>query len=420
MRSKISNLEVLLLLQSINGIGQSSIKKIIKAVKLKFNCDIYDIFNIDKSELKYLLLSLDLNNYQINNILNPNWVFVDKQLNIAKNNNINIISIYDSSYPSLLKEIYDPPYILYIKGNKKILNNSQIAVIGTRNPTIYGKTMAHNFSSDICHSGYIITSGFALGVDITAHLAAANQNIPTIVVLGTSLDNIYPARHNRYVNKILDTGGVFISENYFTTEAHPSIFPKRNRIISGLSKGVLVVEAARKSGSLITARMAMEQGRDVFVIPGNINNSQALGGLDLISDGAKLVTSADNILEELNGFFNQDLRKSTCRSYVNSEASKIEPGFSSAGLSRGTVLDQNDYLDNFGENSDNNQTDLKNSLISKDQEKLLQAISGSVTSFDTIIMNNSLCATTVSSMLVQLEIMGYVKQVPGGYIKVSI
>ena len=243
--TNISTLRTLLLLQNIPGLGCSTINKLIRVIK-----NITTILSYSKQQL----ISLGLNSEQINYIISPNWEYVDKQFAIANKNNIEIISILDSDYPALLKQIYDPPIVLYIKGNKNLLSSKQIGVVGTRKPTLYGKQMADYFSRELLSYGYIITSGFAIGIDIIAHLAAVNRKLPTVVVLGASLDCIYPANHKKYINKIIEYGGVIISENRFTTTPHPSCFPRRNRIISGLSSGVLVVEAARKSGSLITAR----------------------------------------------------------------------------------------------------------------------------------------------------------------------
>lgn len=356
---------VLLLLKNIPKLGCKKINQILNKV-----VNITDILYYSYQQLLDLKLSHD----QIMAILNPNWSYVDGQLKIAQDNNIDIISIYDDYYPRILKQIFDPPVILYIKGNKKILNAELFAIVGTRKPTIYGRQMADFFSKEMQSYGYIIVSGFALGIDITAHLAAIKKQHPTVAVLGTSLDCIYPDNHKKYVDQLIDNGGVLISENEFTTWPSPSCFPNRNRIISGLSRGVLVIEAARKSGSLITARCAMEQSREVFAVPGNINNMQALGCLDLIANGAKLVIEAKDIIEEL------------CGIKIMYNKSEPEPK---------KVLDNN--LNNV-------------------QQLLLNAISNGMVGFDDIVHSCKLTTQQVASQLMQLEIMGFIACLGGNYV----
>lgn len=212
-------------------------------------------------------------------------------------NNIEIISIEDKEYPQLLKEIYDPPICLYVKGNKQILNKRALAIIGCREASNYGLKVAQEFAFNISKQNINIVSGLARGIDSASHLGAVNANQKTVAVLGNGLDIIYPKENIKLAQSILDSSGAIISEYPLGTEPKKENFPARNRIISGMSKGVLVVEAKEKSGTLITVDFALEQGKDVFVVPGNINSINSVGTNDLIKQGAKLVTNWKECIE---------------------------------------------------------------------------------------------------------------------------
>lgn len=218
-----------------------------------------------------------------------------------------VLTLADAEYPPQLLEIADPPILLYAKGRIDLLTAASIAVVGSRNASAQGLANAEQFAAELTAAGLAIVSGLALGIDTAAHqgsldiAAASGQRVSTIAVIGTGLDIVYPAR-NRALAHAIAAGGCIVSEYALGTPAIASNFPRRNRIISGLSRGVLVVEAAARSGSLITARMAVEQGRDVFAIPGSIHSPLAKGCHQLIRQGAKLVESAQDILEELQAF----------------------------------------------------------------------------------------------------------------------
>lgn len=211
------------------------------------------------------------------------------------------ISIESKEYPEQLREIYDAPLKLYVLGNKEILKQSSIAIVGARKATEYGKEVALQFSKDLSKNGINIISGLALGIDTCAHLGTLYPDSigKTIAVLGSGLDEIYPKPNIELAKQIIKNGGCIISEYSLGIKPEKQHFPQRNRIISGLSKGVLVVEASEKSGSLITADFALEQGRDVFAVPGNISNSTSVGTNNLIKQGAKLVTNYEDILVEI-------------------------------------------------------------------------------------------------------------------------
>ena len=265
-----------------------------------------------------------------NIILSKNEKLLDYHIKYMKENNIDIIHIYEESYPQILKKIYDPPISLYIKGNKKMLNNKNIGIVGCRECTDYGKKAAKYFAYNLAKENINIVSGLAKGVDSFAHLGCLstykeNQNCrknnngcgkqnsnyerndnncgkqkqncgKTIAVVGNGLDMIYPKENIELANEIIKSGGAIISEYPCGTKPDKMNFPARNRIISGISSGIIVVEAKEKSGTLITVDFALEQGRDVFVVPGNINSINSVGTNDLIKQGAKLVTTYRDIM----------------------------------------------------------------------------------------------------------------------------
>ena len=211
------------------------------------------------------------------------------------------ISIESKEYPVQLRYIHNPPAKLYVLGNKKILKENGIAIVGTRNATEYGKKVAKKISKELSQNGINIISGLALGIDTYAHMGniLANSKGKTIAVLGSGIDEMYPKQNIELAKKIIKSGGCIISEYSIGTKPEKMNFPQRNRIISGLAKGVLVVEAGEKSGSLITADFALEQGREIFAIPGEIFSTTSVGTNDLIKQGAKLVTNSAEILEEI-------------------------------------------------------------------------------------------------------------------------
>ncbi len=210
-----------------------------------------------------------------------------------------IVTLADADYPQLLLQTADPPPLLYVKGRRELLNRAALAVVGSRNATPQGLANAEDFARALSDAGITIVSGLALGIDAAAHRGGLAGMASSIAVVGTGLDVVYPAR-NRALAHQLAAGGALVSEFALGTPALGANFPRRNRVISGLSRGCLVVEAALQSGSLITARLANEQGREVFALPGSIHSPLAKGCHALIRQGAKLVDCADDILEELH------------------------------------------------------------------------------------------------------------------------
>ena len=211
----------------------------------------------------------------------------------------NIVSLDDAAYPQQLKQIYDPPPVLYVRGEVSTISQPGIALVGTRHPTPYGSGMAERLACDLAVRGIVIISGMARGVDTAGHRGAIAGKGKTVAVFGTGIDVIYPKENTRLSEQILALGGALISEFPIGTFPAPQNFPIRNRIISGMSVGVLVVEAAEYSGTRITARCALEQNRDVFAVPGNVTNKNSWGPNTLIKQGAKLVATWEDVWEEL-------------------------------------------------------------------------------------------------------------------------
>ena len=210
-----------------------------------------------------------------------------------------LVTRADAEYPERLLEIYDPPAVLWMRGDVSLLKRPGIAVVGTRHPTPYGAGMAEMLSHDLAGRGMVILSGMARGVDTAAHKGALDAGGKTVAVWGTSIDVVYPKENKKLAERIVEQGGAIVSEFAMGTFPAPQNFPIRNRILSGMSVGVLVVEAGEYSGTRITARCAMEQNRDVYAVPGNVTNKNAWGPNTLIKQGAKLTATWEDIWEEL-------------------------------------------------------------------------------------------------------------------------
>lgn len=269
-----------------------------KKIKLIVNSfgEIDDIFSAPRDRFRDIP-SLEEND--IDKILDArNTNALDQELERINKEKIATIDIYDEQYPALLREISHPPIVLYVKGDLDILGNYILAIVGTRMPTIYGLSVAEEFSMKLASLGITIVSGLARGIDTATHKGAINTG-KTIAVLGSGLLNIYPKENIELAHVIAENGAI-VSEFPLLEIPRKENFPRRNRIVSGLSHGVLVVEAAQRSGALITAHCALEQNREVFALPGKINSPFSKGTHILIKEGAKLVDSVTDILEELN------------------------------------------------------------------------------------------------------------------------
>ena len=294
---------------------------------------------------------------------------------------INIITLKDDSYPALLKQSDDAPFLLYIKGQILAQDAKALAIVGTRKITPYGREATEKFAASLVAHGFTVVSGLARGVDGAAHRATLNAGGRTIAVLGSGLNLIYPVEHIGLANDIIKNGGAVISEFPPGMKAIPQNFPARNRIISGLSLGVLVAEGAAKSGTKITARAALNQGREVFAVPGPITSPLSRAPADLIKLGAKLVVDVDDILEELPSVL---AAKQTENNIVSKDIPRCQ------GVNTSQVLETG-------------------------EEKVVwEALIGGAREIDQIVRKTKLSAPVVSSTLTMLEVSGKVKGVGGG------
>ena len=279
-------------LSRIEGLSNKNILKLLKKYKSPQN-----IWNLSRCELEKDEVDLKV----IDKLLDLKYRYgLNKYLIYMENNNIDVITCEDEDYPIKLKNIIDYPFLLYIKGNKKILNDFSLGIIGCRNYSIYGEKVAKYFSEELSKKNINIVSGLARGIDTFAHIGCMKSKAKTIAVVGNGLDKIYPPENKKIAEKIIETGGVIISEYIIGTKPLKYNFPARNRIISGISDGILVVEAREKSGTLITVDFALDQGKNIFVIPGNIDSNNSVGTNKLIGQGAKITTEIDDILNEYN------------------------------------------------------------------------------------------------------------------------
>ncbi|OGW86228.1 MAG: DNA protecting protein DprA [Omnitrophica bacterium RIFCSPHIGHO2_02_FULL_46_11] len=297
----------------------------------------------------------------------------EQEIDKCRKAGIRILSLLDPEYPKNLSAVYDPPLILYIKGNFIPEDEVAIAVVGSRHPTTYGIRIANRLARELAEKGVTVVSGFARGIDGQAHRGAISAKGRTIAVLGSGLDVIYPKEHELLFEEISEHGAL-ISEFPLGTPPQAFNFPKRNRIISGLARGVLVVEASQKSGSLITARLAAEEGREVYSVPGPIDSIVSSGTNQLIQTGAKLVMQAENILEDL--------------------APQIRASLDSLEVSSEKVTAE--------------------SKISNVEDPLLKLLTNQPLSFDEIAVGVSQNPAQLRSRLTYLELEGIVKRVFGG------
>jgi DNA processing protein len=297
-------------------------------------------------------------------------------------------------YPRLLGEVSDAPVGLYVRGDPTLLAGPQLAMVGSRNPTPAGREIAYSFAALLTQCGLTITSGLALGIDTSCHQGALDVEGTTIAVCGTGLDIVYPRSNQKLADAIVARGAL-VSEFALGTAARKEHFPRRNRVISGLSLGTLVVEAALQSGSLITARLAAEQGREVFAIPGSINNPLASGCHRLIQNGAKLVTNSDDIVAELPALAAAlaDSLGRAATDATHSEHARTAPS---------STVQWPDVSRNMSASLD------------KDYEILLDALGFEPAGVDLLVERTGLRADEVASMLLLLELARRIESYPGG------
>jgi len=287
-----SDLSALLHLLKVPGLGPTRIRTLVQVMGSPETVLSASVSDLCQAEGINMGIAREINNYS------PTG-FVEDQLTKADESDVRIISIWDDDFPPLLKRIYDPPVILFVRGELREKDADTVAVVGTRAPTAYGKQIADELSGELASAGMTIVSGFAKGIDTIAHLAALEAGGRTIAVLGNGLDVVYPAENRRYL-PIFEDDAVFISEFPFGTKPDAPNFPQRNRIISGLSHGVIVVEAGSRSGAVLTALDSVDQNREVFSVPGRLTDPKSAGCLRLIRNGAIPVENAQQILNVLN------------------------------------------------------------------------------------------------------------------------
>lgn len=282
--------------------------------------------------------------------------------------------VFAPALPQALMQIPDPPLLLYCRGNLSLLERRAIALVGARRSTLNGRDFAFKVGAELAALDLVVVSGLALGIDGAAHQGALTAG-STIAVLGSGVDRCYPARHNHLAQRILDAGGLIVSEYPLGTTPRPGYFPERNRIISGLSEGLVVVEASERSGSLITARLALEQGREVMAVPGSVASPISVGCHRLIQQGAALVTGTADILRCMN------------------------------------LLQ---------EQQDNPQQSTSSPKLSQQEQLLVDLIGGAPVTLDRLTAETGLGAAKLSALLTGLELQGFVRLVADGYIRPAL
>lgn len=358
------NTESWLVLSRAPGLGAVHIRQLLEIFTTPQN-----ILSTPATELR----SVGVPENAIRYLSDPDIKAVEKDFKWLKQPHHFLITVNDDSYPRLLKELPDRPPVLFVRGKLEQLQHPQLSIVGSRNPSHSGRQTAHEFASALIRAGFVINSGLAMGIDYCAHRGALEEGGITVAVMGCGADKIYPMRHKQLANDI-QARGALVTEFATGMPPVPENFPRRNRIISGMSLGVIVIEAAKKSGSLITARHALDQGREVFAVPGSIYNPLARGCHDLIKQGARLTESIEDVLEELSGVMGPGFYEKQL---------PTDPHVLQAGLDR-------------------------------DSKILLECIGHDPISMDKLIDLSGLTADAVSSMLTMLEIKGLVSAEPGG------
>lgn len=361
----MTDLEALVGLNKICNIGTIRLKKL-----LEFFDKPENIFKAPKDKL---VAVAGIGGKIANQIRSLKKEDISKEFDLVKKHNLKIITLDDKDYPENLKNIPDPPIVLYVRGTPKEEDKFSIAIVGSRRASFYGLSSAKEFAEELSNRGFTIVSGMARGIDTYAHKGALKRSARTIAVMGSGFNHIYPAENKELAEEITKNG-VVISE--FPMDERPlrQNFPRRNRVISGLSLGVLVVEAARNSGALITADFALEQAREVFALPGRVDSSTSFGTNELIKQGAKLVSCVDDILEE----------------------------FQSAGL----------YKSNTDTDRFYNQDNLKLELTSE-ESCLYNIISNQPLPLDEIVEKANLSVPKVTMILLNLQMKKFIRQLPG-------
>ncbi len=356
----MNNFEALISLNLIPQIGSVRLKEL-----LKYFDQPQAIFNASRQELVSLM-----GQRLGESIASFDQKCLKNDLALARESGVSIITCFDQDYPQLLKEIPGSPIVLYVLGSIIAQDNLAIGIVGSRRASLYGLSSAEKFAAELCSHGITIVSGMARGVDTYAHRGALKAKGRTIAVMGSGFNHIYPAE-NKDLAKEISSFGAVISEFPMETKPLAQNFPRRNRLISGLSLGVLITEAARNSGALITADFALEQGREVFALPGRIDSVGSMGTNAMLKQGAKIVTDCEDILEELN--------------LTTLKAAMID-----------SVLVKQEAI-----------------ITGKDESRLYACIAEQPVAIDDLVQRSALSSSQVLSLILRLQLKKLIKVLPG-------
>ena len=403
----------LIALNQIDKVGDKRISELINHYE-----SVENIFEDKEENIKELLekkFKSQISNFDKNEILDKANTIVEK----SKDYGIGILSLFDEDYPFNLKQIDNPPYILYYKGDLKKLRRNSIAIVGTREPTNESRKYSFELASKFSSLNISVVSGMAKGVDREAHLGAISSLVNTVAVLGNGIDTVYPSENLQIYNKLVEKG-IIVSEFEIGRKPDRMNFPRRNRIISGLSYAVVMVEAASKSGALITVDYALNQGRDVYIAPYDEKNNAYFGNHKLYKDGAKIAYSFIDILEDFDSIFSND------DDYTKMKLKYFEGGdIKSKNIKKETIIKE-EIVINKNEREIKKEEKKKqkvekqnNEVISnlEEEETVLYNIikNAEKIHIDDIIEKSNMNVQTVTSMLMQLEIKGIIKQLSGKY-----
>ena len=337
---------------------------------------------------------------------------VERELELINEYGCQVLTLYDDAYPPYLKGIDSPPLVLYIRGELIPEDSLSISLVGSRNAKDYGRKVSYRLSYQLAQSGLTVVSGFAKGIDTSAHRGALEAGGRTIAVMGNGLSVIYPAANRDLVKKI-EASGALISEFPIAVKPKPNNFPRRNRIISGLTLGTVVVEASNRSGALITARLAGEQGREVFAVPGEIFSELSAGTHGLINNGAKLINTVDDLLDELPRHALNQIQSSTPTSPVpdiRTESSQ-EPPIEKSGSKLAATQPPSEVQQPV--------PSVPPPDLTPDEKLVFDAIEVPSSHIDTIVRTTQLPISKVSSVLLMLELKGIIQQLPGKQFAIS-
>ena len=403
----------LIALNQIDKVGDKRISELINHYE-----SVENIFEDKEENIKELLekkFKSQISNFDKNEILDKANTIVEK----SKDYGIGILSLFDEDYPFNLKQIDNPPYILYYKGNLKKLRRNAIAIVGTREPTNESRKYSFELASKLSSLNISVVSGMAKGVDREAHLGAISSLVNTVAVLGNGIDTVYPSENLQIYNKLVEKG-VIVSEFEIGRKPDRMNFPRRNRIISGLSYAVVMVEAASKSGALITVDYALNQGRDVYIAPYDEKNNAYFGNHKLYKDGAKIAYSFIDILEDFDSIFSNgdDYTKMKLKYFEGGDI-KSKNIKKEKIIKEEIVINKNEREIKKEEKNQQKIEKQNNEVINnlEEEETILYNIikNAEKIHIDDIIEKSNMQIQTVTSMLMQLEIKGIIKQLSGKY-----